>query len=179
MGLGDKLKSLLVEDVESDHEYNIPLDIEEEETEEVVVQNNEREHLIGDIYNNNNLGELDKSILKVQEVIASLPKELSAATKKATVISILSSFGLDVNCLVADGIERVDKLSSANHTINQDNSNKITEKKALIEEKSKEIESLEQEVYALEQDTELCSSMIEKEINVITELVKFIEGSEQ
>ena len=100
------LKRFLIEEIPEDvPEFDEELYMEEE-TVEVNTNSVSQDNLVSDIYNQNNLSDLSKSIFKVEELVNSLPKEMPNDTKKSTVLSILTSFGLTVDEVIADGNSR-------------------------------------------------------------------------
>ena len=71
----------------SSHEYyegGVVVDFDESETE-VNIAENVTENLIGDIYASNNLGDMSRSIFKVEEVSKSLPDTMPTDTKRMAV----------------------------------------------------------------------------------------------
>ena len=102
----EEVKEAPVETYDADYmteDYNI----------DVNTENVSQENLIADIYSENDLSDLSKSIFKVEELINSLPKEMPDATKKATVLSILASFGLTIDEVLADAKDRNAVIKSA------------------------------------------------------------------
>ena len=170
------LKKLLVEEIPEE----IPVYDEELYMEETVVEVNtdsvSQDNLVADIYNQNNLSDLSKSIFKVEELINSLPKEMPSDTKKATVLSILGSFGLTVNEVVADGISRKDMLNAALDEITTDNENVIAENNTNIEFKKQEIQKLEKDNADRESVIKNTEDKIKIETKRISDLIIFIGG---
>ena len=135
-----------------------------------------QENLITDIYNQNGLSDLTKSIFKVEELINSLPKEMPNETKKTTVLSMLSIFGLTVDEVITDGHERCAMVASALSSIINDNNNVITSNSELIEQKKLEIQDLEKdnaERILVIKNTE---DKVETELKRVENLIKFVGG---
>ena len=148
-----------------------------EEDIDVNVENVTQDNLIADIYNQNSLSDLSKSIFKIEELINSLPKEMPNETKKATVLSMLSIFGLTVEEVVADGNERCTVIDVALSAITTENNDVIDSNNASIEQKKLEIQDLEKdnaERTLIIKDTE---DKVESEGKRIEGLIKFIGGT--
>lgn len=168
------LKNFLVEEVqeeipvmEMDYEYD-KVDVNVEEVSQ--------ENLIEDIYTNNNLSDLSRSIFKVEELINSLPKEMPNETKKATVLSILSSFNLTADEVIEDGYARENIIRSALNEIIAENENVIADNNATIEQKKKEIQELEKDNASRETIIKNTGDKIEVELKRISDLVAFVGG---
>lgn len=150
---------------------------EYEEDIDVNVENVTQDNLISDIYNQNNLSDLSKSIFKIEELINSLPKEMPNETKKTTVLSMLSIFGLTAEEVMCDGNERCSAIKSALSVITDDNNYVIDNNSTSIEQKKLEIQELEKdnaERTLVIKDTE---DKVESEIKRIEDLIKFIGGT--
>lgn len=172
MGL---LKNLFLEEVPeapivTDEEMY--LEDEVEVNTELVSQDN----LIEDIYNQNALSDLSKSIFKVEQTINSLPKEMPNDTKKATVLTILSNFGLTVDEVVEDGYSRQTIIRSALNTIVEENESAILTNKTIIEQKKMEIQELEKDNANRETVIKNTEDKVELELKRISDLVTFIGG---
>ena len=172
MGL---LKNLFLEEVQeapilTDEE--LYLEDEVEVNTELVSQDN----LIEDIYNQNALSDLSKSIFKVEQTINSLPKEMPNDTKKATVLTILSNFGLTVDEVVEDGYSRQTIIRSALNTIVEENESAILTNKTIIEQKKMEIQELEKDNANRETVIKNTEDKVELELKRISDLVTFIGG---
>lgn len=172
MGL---LKNLFLEEVQeapiiTDEELYLDDDVEV--NTELVSQDN----LIEDIYNQNALSDLSKSIFKVEQTINSLPKEMPNDTKKATVLTILSNFGLTVDEVVEDGYSRQTIIRSALNTIVEENESAILSNKTIIEQKKLEIQELEKDNANRETVIKNTEDKVELELKRISDLVTFIGG---
>ena len=133
--------------------------------------------LIDDIYEQNGLFDKSKSIFKVEEMIDSLPKEMMTEVKKASVISILGSFGLTATEVTLDGEERIKVLDSVRENINNDTNNSINEKVEMIEQYKKAICDLETQITYSQNEMKSSNESISNEITKIEGLVKFIGGT--
>lgn len=134
------------------------------------------ENLVADIYAANSLEDLSKSIFKVDEVINSLPKEMATETKKATVLAILTSFGLTTDEVVQDGITRINFLKSAMNEILTKNNSEIEASNVSIEDYKKKIEELSKYIANLTVINKNCEDTVEQEVSKIENLIKFIGG---
>ena len=170
------LKKLLVEEIPNE----VPDYDEELYMEETLVEVNtdsvSQENLVSDIYTQNSLSDLSKSIFKVEELINSLPKEMPSDTKKATVLSILGSFGLTVDEVIADGISRKDMLNAALDEIITDNENVIAVNNTNIELKKQEIQELEKDNANRESVIKNTEDKINIETKRISDLIAFVGG---
>ena len=172
MGL---LKNLFLEEVQED-----PLITNEElymeDEVEVNTESVSQDNLIEDIYNQNALSDLSKSIFKVEQTINSLPKEMPNDTKKATVLTILSNFGLTVDEIVEDGYSRQAIIRSALNAIVEENESAISTNKTIIEQKKMEIQELEKDNANRETVIKNTEDKVELELKRISDLVAFIGG---
>lgn len=134
--------------------------------------------IIPDIYEQNNLFDMSKSIFKVEEMINSLPKEMMTDVKKASVISILSSFGLTATEVTLDGEERIKVLRSVKENINNSTDNLINKKAETIEQYKKAIADLEAEIVNGQIEMKNSNESINNEIVKIEGLINFIGGAE-
>ena len=174
MGL---LKKLFVEEIPNETEsYDVEATAYEESAVEVELEDVNTDTLIEDIYVQNELYDKTKSIFKVEELINSLPKEMVTETKKASVLAILSSFGLTVTDVTLDGDNRVEVLSGVLAKILGEGKNTVTQKGFEIEEHKKEIARLEKEISEQQTEMKISEETINTEITRISDLVKFIGG---
>lgn len=171
------LKNFFVEEVNEDEFLDEEL-YAEAETEEVEIntENVSQNNLIEDIYSQNELADLSKSIFKVEELINSLPKEMPKETKKVTVLSILSSFGLTVGEVLDDGLERASIVRAALEAIVEENKNAIADNNAIIEQKKREIQELEKNNANRENVIDSTEDKVEVELKRIADLVDFVGG---
>lgn len=170
------LKNFLVEEIPCETEmYDESYDTYVEDVD-VNTENVTQENLINDIYNQNGLSDLSKSIFKIEELINSLPKEMPNETKKTTVLSMLSIFGLTVDEVITDGIERCSMTQSALSTITTENNTIINNNNASIEQKKLEIQELEKDNANRLMVVKDTGDKIESEIKRIEYLVKFVGG---
>ena len=144
---------------------------------DVNVENVTQENLISDIYNQNNLSDLSKSIFKIEELINSLPKEMPNETKKTTVLSMLSIFGLTVDEVSEDGKNRIAIIYDAREEILSENHDTIVDNNAVIEKKKLEIQELEKDNTARETVIKNTDDVIEEEIKRVSKLINFIGGA--
>lgn len=172
------LKNLLVEEVPQEQEmYVNDPSYEYEESEEVVTEGVTQENLLSDIYMQNDKSDMSKSIFKVEELINSLPKEMPTDIKKATVLSILTSFGLTVDEVVADGLERCTIITNALQAIVNDNNSVIINNESAIEQKKIEIQELEKDNAERSAVIKNTGDKVDVEIKRIETLIKFVGGA--
>lgn len=158
-------------------EYDNLSDVSYDESEvDANVEGVTTENLVADIYAANSLENLSKSIFKVDEVINSLPKEMATETKKATVLAILTSFGLTTDEVVQDGITRINFLKSAMNEILTKNNGEIEASNVSIEDYKKKIEELSKYIANLTVVNKNCEDTVEQEVSKIKNLIKFVGG---
>lgn len=158
-------------------EYDNLSDVSYDESEvDANVEGVTTENLVADIYAANSLEDLSKSIFKVDEVINSLPKEMATETKKATVLAILTSFGLTTDEVVQDGITRINFLKSAMNEILTKNNGEIEASNVSIEDYKKKIEELSKYIANLTVVNKNCEDTVEQEVSKIENLIKFVGG---
>ena len=149
MGKFDKLKRMFVEENSQEDVYLIN-DLEQTEgtmvSENVNVNTVNKDTVIADIYKSNQMEDMSESIFKVEEIMISLPKEMTKATKHATVIAILNSFQLTPDGVVKDGRNRLELLNSALLKLQDETNKKIDKNSTIIEEHKQTIELLEKEI---------------------------------
>ena len=106
MGFLKAIKGAFIEEVPNEN-YDISTNLESTETvaveTDVELEDVDTNTLISDVYTQNNLFDMSHSIFKVEELIASLPKEMATDTKRASVLAILGSFNLTAPEVVVDG----------------------------------------------------------------------------
>lgn len=130
--------------------------------------------LIDDIYAQNDLYDKSQSIFKVEELINSLPKEMVTETKRASVLSILGSFGLTATEVQGDGEKRTKVLISVKDQINLEAKDTVSDKNAQIEEFKKSIANLESEITEIQKETKTSNELIDAEFLRIKNLVDFV-----
>lgn len=179
MGFLKTLKNTFIEEVPNTN-YDIPVvDMttnEEAPMVEAKLNTVDTNTLINDIYTQNDLLDTSRSIFKVEELIASLPKEMVTETKKSSVLAILGSFDLTAMEVIDDGEHRVDILNSIKTKIDTDCQNVITDKEVQIEECKKAIETLTVEIANEHEKMKKSDEVIIVETAKIENLIKFIGG---
>ena len=178
MGVFDTIKRAFVEEVPNEN-YEAPIDMgdaEEEIATDVELEGVNTDTLISDVYILNNLSDMSRSIFKVEELIASLPKEMATDTKRASVLAILDSFNLTATEVVEDGENRKATLCGAKEKIDTECNSAITDKEAQIEEYKKSIEALTVEIANEREKMKHSDAIISAEIEKVKALIDFIGG---
>lgn len=134
------------------------------------------ETLIDDIYSENGISGLEKSIYKVEMFANTLPKEMPQATQATTVLGILAASGIAVADVLNDADIRRDVLRSVKAEIDGNNNEKILEAESKIEALKSEIEELNSEIYNAKVEMNAADNRIEEEISKIDEMVKFVSA---
>lgn len=175
MGLFEKLG--LVEEVPSNdydeiiEDYNYEEEVVEAELDEV-----NTDTLIDDIYAQNNLADKSRSIFKVEELISSLPNEMTTETKRNSVLAILGTFNLTATDVVTDGEERVKILTSIKEQVDSESKMVVADKERQIEDLKKSIEALTVEIANEQEKVRVSNETISSEVTKIESLVKFAGG---
>ena len=179
MGFLKSIGKAFVEEVPVENENYVEesFDSFEKENVEVELDSVNTDTLIDDIYTQNDLYDKSQSIFKVEELINSLPKEMVTDTKRASVLSILGSFGLTATEVSEDGEKRIEVLGSVKDKINTESSDLLAEKEGQIEEFKKAIANLESEISNEMGKVKVSNEAISTEIGRIKELVKFVGGA--
>lgn len=177
MGLFKTIGKAFIEEVPMEN-YEEPVDMNafEEDIVEAELEEVDTNTLIEDIYTQNDLFDKSRSIFKVEELIASLPKEMVTDTKRASVLAILGSFNLTATEVLEDGEKRIDVLNSIKTQVDVDCQNSIVNKEAEIEELKKSIANLTVEIANEQEMMKISDEIILNEITKINNLVKFIGG---
>ena len=178
MGLLQKIGRALIEEVPTENE-DISFDITTvvmEDVTEVELESVNTSTLIDDIYTQNDLFDMSRSIFKVEELIASLPKEMATDTKRASVLAILGSFNLTATEVVEDGEKRFNVLLNIKDKIDKDCRNVIADKESQIEELKKAIENLTIEIANEQEKMKQSDDAILVEVAKVENLIKFVGG---
>lgn len=179
MGFFSKAKNFLVEDT-NDESLVVEDAIEYESSSgndcDVVVNvdNTDFENIIQDVYEQNNIEDMSRSIYKVEEIIKTLPSTMPDSTKKVTVLNICKSFGLQVEELVEDASTRTTVLAEVATKVFNENTDAINCNNMKIEECKKIIEELEKENQEMTNEINVTKNEVEKESSKLLKLVEFI-----
>lgn len=178
MGKFDKFKRMFVEENNQEEDYSLD-DLAQSEdaivAEDVNVNIVNKDTVIAEIYQANQMEDMSESIFKVEEIMLSLPKEMTKATKQSTVIAILNSFQLTPDGVVEDGKNRLELLNSAFLKIQGETNEKIDKNSTIIEEHKQAIELLEKEIAENESFLKQASDAIDYENERINELIHFVK----
>lgn len=178
MGFLKNISKAFIEEVPTDNDI-MPMDMDMitmEDVTEVELESVNTNTLINDIYTQNDLFDMSRSIFKVEELIASLPKEMATSTKRASVLAILGSFNLTATEVVEDGEKRLGILAGIKDKIDADCKNTIADKEVQIEELKKEIENLSVEISNEQEKMKQSDEAILVEVAKVENLIKFIGG---
>ena len=126
------------------------------------------------IYSKFDLMDNTKSIFKVDEFSAVLPKELSTDARRASVLGILTASGLDVETLVNDANDRNSALVNTKDVFTTETVNMIKDCSERIAELEKEIDELKDVINGRKKAQETQDEIINAEIEKIEKIVKFI-----
>ena len=158
-----------------DEDYLESLEQTEEQIDvEVETENITEDNFISDIYNNNDLSDLSKSIFKVEEISMNLPDTMPKETKQASVIGILSSFQLTPESVKTDADERIVILNAALGKIESENNELISAKQEEIENAKRLIEECQKTIAICEHSIESSTEKVMKEVKRINALKDFV-----
>lgn len=177
MGFFKTIKGAFIEEIPNENYDILTEDIEITMAETAVeLEGVNTDTLINDVYTQNDLFDMSRSIFKVEELIASLPKEMATDTKRSSVLAILGSFNLTATEVVEDGDKRVGVLKGVKDKIDSDCKFTITEKETQIEEFKKAIEALTIEIANEYEKMKKSDEIVSAEISKVEALVNFVGG---
>ncbi len=128
------------------------------------------------VYDANNLNDLSQSIYKVEDLVATLPIEMSDTTKRQTVLSIMSTVGLSPQHVIDDGFNRLQIIQSAADKVVSLSEEEIESDQITIESLKSQIEDLQKTISTKSEHIRSIKSDAEAESTKIESLVKFIQG---
>jgi LPS O-antigen subunit length determinant protein (WzzB/FepE family) len=143
---------------------------------EVDAEINSATNVVDEIYAQNDLSDMSNSIYTVQELMNTLPAEMTTAKKQSTVNGILMVTGKSVADLLDDAQNRIDTLCAARDKIVNDRTNEIAVANGDIEELKKAIEVATIKIKEAEDVIEAAKKSVNDEIDTLDELIKFCEG---
>ena len=146
-----------------------------ETTQETVAAEMDNSDLISidNIYTENGLANKEKSIYKVNEIIAALP-DMPTDSKKASVIGMLTVSKIGISEIEDDAKERTDRIISVLDNFTSETQRIVDAAEEQINEKLKEIEDLKNRISNRKQLQEMQSKLCENELDLIASTVKFI-----
>ncbi|MCM1214157.1 MAG: hypothetical protein NC548_06505 [Lachnospiraceae bacterium] len=118
----------------------------------------------------------ETSLFRLQDFIASFPKELPTVTKQQSIAGILVATKISINDLIADGEQRVALLESAAKALKADNQQRETERNAEIEDLKQAIQEAQRLIAEDKRATDDSCDAIEKELESVQELLTFATG---
>ena len=130
---------------------------------------------IGDVYTGNNLNDFTRSIFKVEELANTLPAEMPNDTKRSTVLSIMSTVGLDAESVISDGQLRAHVLDSSSEAVITELSNDIDSANSEIESLKVRIEELQKSNSAKWAQINSIKDIAKCEVARIEQLIQFIK----
>ena len=135
-------------------------------------------NIVDEVFAQNNMSERDNSIYIVEELIATLPPEMTTAKKQGTVAGILKVSGKSCNSLVEDAQARVETLRAACNKVLTERFAENDIANADIEDLKKAIEAATIKINENEELMEATKKAIDDEISRIDGLVEFCNGME-
>lgn len=180
--MGFSIKNFFVKEVPGEEDYPMPeteeVSTETESVEAVNLDSFGHETLIQDIYASAEIKN-ENGIFKVESISNSLPKETPKATKKATTLSIMNSFGISVESVIEDAKARLEALASTLAGIEEDCNNFVTESENQIEDYKNKIAELEKAISDKKADTKNAHNEITVEEERVAGLMNFIGGEDE
>lgn len=157
----------------------VPQEEQEQEPMPVEVPDNNTASFVEDVYEKNGMTDLSRSIFKVEELASTLPAEMPDKTKRQTVMSIMSTFGLSLESVVEDGYNRVQCLENSRDIL-------VDVLDSEIQENENSIESLKLQIAELQKENSMKQAQISsikdvstKETDRIKILIEFIGKESQ
>lgn len=161
----------------NDHYEECPdIMTDEQETINVSTVQNATETLVSDIYANNNLSDMSRSIFKVEEINKSLPATMSTDTKREAVTGILASFDLAITDILSDASARSDAIKTTSEAMMAEYCETIKSLRDKIEDMREQIEACEAEIAANQDKYAFVCEVSNEEIERIDALVDFLVG---
>lgn len=180
--MGFSIKDFFVKELPNEEEYPMAdteeVSTETESVEAVNLDNFGHETLIHDIYASAEI-QNENGIFKVESISDSLPKETPKATKKATTLSIMNSFGISVDSVIEDAKARLEALTSTLAGIEQDCDDFVSESENQIEDYKTKIAELEKAIADKKADTKDAHNEITVEEERVAGLMNFIGGEDK
>lgn len=180
--MGFSIKDFFVKELPGEEEYPMAdteeVSTETESVEAVNLDNFGHETLIHDIYASAEI-QNENGIFKVESISDSLPKETPKATKKATTLSIMNSFGISVDSVIEDAKARLEALTSTLAGIEQDCDDFVSESENQIEDYKTKIAELEKAIADKKADTKDAHNEITVEEERVAGLMNFIGGEDK
>lgn len=180
-GFGSKLKGFFVEEENSYDQLvgSVDYDFQNETVEEVETFVNTGASVnnvssIKDIYNIGNMGDLSKSVYKVEEIKSVLPNALPTNAKKESVLGMMKVSNLTVSDVQIDTENRKNILNSVLENFTKDTQELTLENENEIKELEKRINDLKESINVRNVEQEQQEKIIKDELNKIDSIVEFI-----
>lgn len=167
-------KDLFFETAEEPEERYVPGMQESYTDVETTAPEKDTVDFVGDVYASNNLNDFSRSIFKVEELSNTLPAEMPKDTKRTTVLSIMSTVGLDAESVINDGQMRIHALNDSCDSVLKSLGEDIDAANAEIESLKIKIEELQKECSAKYAQISSIQSVTREEVSRIGKLVDFI-----
>lgn len=134
--------------------------------------------LIQKIYEDNDLTNCDVSVYKVEDLMASLPKETPDKTRKIIITNLLATLKLGFDAINDDANERVNVLLAVKEQVIGKNNTSIANLKAEIQDMKAKIEEAEMLIEKTKAEINNVDTAIVMEVNRINDLINFITPEE-
>lgn len=122
-----------------------------------------------------NLSDLDRSIYKVEEFLATLPKELPDDAKKKSIQGIIQVAGLTDISILQDASDRIQYINEVKESTCTFNKSKIEEYNSQIEEWESQINSAKENIFNLNAETKKIEDAVALETRRISTLTTYIK----
>lgn len=168
-------KDLFIEKEEPVSRGYVPEETDMYEDVDAAAPEKDTNDFIGDVYAGNNLSDLSRSIFKVEELANTLPAEMPSDTKRSTVLSIMSTVGLDEESVINDGQLRIHVLNASSETVLNQLSDDIDSANAEIESLKVKIEELQKDNSTRYAQISAIQNATREEVSRIGHLIAFIK----
>lgn len=179
MGVLDRMKNLLVENDNSDMSEVDFENLLKQTTPQPQIDININVQMEGlltiqDIFEQNNIADLSKSIYQVQKLKDVLPANLPNESKKTSVEGTMQLFQLNKDEVVSDGNNRVDILNAIASKITEETMNILKTSNTEIENLLAQINELKTKMQDRQKLQEEQDKIIQSEIGNIKDILTFI-----
>lgn len=130
---------------------------------------------IEEIYKQNNVADLAKTIYKVEEIKSVLPNNLPNDAKKSSVEGMMKVSGLDKDQVIVDAENRIAILNSVDDMLGKETLEKIESNQAKITELENQINELNTQIINAKKLKEEQEATISSEIEKINKIIEFIK----
>lgn len=138
----------------------------------------DKHNSISDIYNTFNLKQDGmNTIFIIENFLRALPEYLPEEVKRQSLFDIIASSGMNLETLVADGLERLKSLNSFFDQFSTNTNKNILEREKEIEALIKKINQCKSEIESLKQLRDAQKATIDYESQKVNNILHFVRPS--